>query len=101
MSKAKETAQSIKDACEKYGWKYGVRGTILTITKHFDATKEGFCKADSEYGSILCLLPTTSPGSVWGTDGGGVGAISAMNSGVFKMNKSGGSVRVLKALSKI
>jgi hypothetical protein len=54
-----------------------------------------------EYYSILELLPTTSPGSVWGTDGGGIGAISAMNTGVFTMNKSGGSKRVLSALKKI
>jgi hypothetical protein len=54
-----------------------------------------------EYYSILGLLPSTSAGSVWGTDGGGIGALSAMSSRVFKMNKSGGSVRVLNALKKI
>jgi hypothetical protein len=54
-----------------------------------------------EYYSILELLPSTSAGSVWGTDGGGIGALSAMSSRVFKMNKSGGSVRVLNALKKM
>jgi len=101
MSKSKEVAQTIKDACQKYGWNFKVRGSILTITKNIESTNEAFSKADSEYGSILELLPTTSAGSVWGTDGGGVGAISAMNSGLFKMNKSGGSKRVLNALSKL
>lgn len=101
MSKSKEIAQSIKDACQQYGWNFKVRGVILTITKDIESTNESFCKADSEYGSILGLLPTTSSGSVWGTDGGGVGAISAMNSGLFKMNKSGGSKRVLNALAKL
>lgn len=101
MSKSKEIAQSIKDACQQHGWKFEVRGVILTITKNIESNNESFCKADSEYGSILGLLPTTSAGSVWGTDGGGVGAISAMNSGIFKMNKSGGSKRVLNALSKL
>jgi hypothetical protein len=47
------------------------------------------------------LLPSTEPGSVWGTDGGGVGAISAIQSGVFQMSKSGGSKRVLSAISKL
>lgn len=101
MSKSKEVAQSIKDACQKYGWNYVVRGNILTITKTINSTKEDFAKADAEYGSILSLLPTTSAGSVWGTDGGGIGSISAMNSGLFKINKSGGSKRVLNALAKI
>ena len=54
-----------------------------------------------EYGSILGLLPSTSAGSCWGHDGGGIGALSAMNSGTFKMNKSGGSKRVLSALDKL
>jgi hypothetical protein len=54
-----------------------------------------------EYFSILGLLPTTSPGSIWGTDGGGIGALSAMKSGTFVMNKSGGSKRVLKVLAKM
>ena len=35
------------------------------------------------------------------TDGGGVGAISAIQSGVFQMSKSGGSKRVLSAISKL
>jgi len=42
----------------------------------------------------------TEPGSVWGTDGGGVGAISALKSGTFEMKKSGGSKRVLKAIER-
>ena len=82
-------------------WTLEVRGSILTIRKQIHSTNESFCKADMEYYSILDLLPYTSAGSMWGTDGGGIGAISAMKSGVFTMNKSGGSKRVLSALSKI
>jgi len=101
MSKAKETAQKIIDAANEYGWDISVRGSILTIYKDGINTKEDFVNADMEYFSILGLLPTTSPGSIWGTDGGGVGALSAMKSGVFTMNKSGGAKRVLNALSKM
>jgi hypothetical protein len=78
-----------------------VRGSILTITKSGINSKDDFVRADMEYYSILELLPSTSAGSVWGTDGGGIGALSAMSSRVFKMNKSGGSVRVLNALKKM
>jgi hypothetical protein len=101
MSVAKENASKILSVAKEYGWNVAVRGSILTITKSGINSKEDFVRADMEYFSILGLLPSTSPGSIWGTDGGGVGALSAMNSRVFTMNKSGGSVRVLNALKKM
>ena len=102
MSDAKTIATKIFDTARELGWRVSVRGSgILTVTKTGIRSREDFVRADMEYYSILGLLPTTSPGSIWGTDGGGVGAISAMNTGVFTMNKSGGSKRVLAALKKI
>ena len=98
MSKA--TAIQIKNIAAELNWTLEVRGSILTIKKAISGNSE-FCNADMEYYSILGLLPSTSAGSIWGTDGGGIGALSAMKTGVFTMNKSGGSKRVLSALSKI
>ena len=98
MSKA--TAIQIKNIAAELNWTLEVRGSILTIKKVISGESE-FCNADMEYYSILGLLPSTSAGSIWGTDGGGIGALSAMKPGVFTMNKSGGSKRVLSALSKI
>jgi hypothetical protein len=43
-------------------------------------------------------VPTTGSGSIWGTDGGGVGAIAAMRNGEFIMNRSGVSKRFAKAV---
>ncbi len=97
---SKEIAMQIKDMATKLGWDINVRGSILTITKPIQG-KEEFVTADMEYYSILGLLPQTSPGSIWGTDGGGIGAVSAMAKNLFVMNKSGGSKRVLSALAKI
>jgi hypothetical protein len=97
---SKEIALNIKETATRLGWDLEVRGSILTITKRIRG-KEEFVTADMEYYSILGLLPTTSAGSIWGTDGGGIGAVSAMNTGLFKMNKSGGSKRVLTALAKL
>ena len=97
---SKEIATKIKSTAAALNWKVEVRGSILTIRKNITGRAE-FVTADMEYYDILGLLPTTSAGSVWGTDGGGIGAISAMNTGLFTMNKSGGSKRVLSALSKI
>jgi hypothetical protein len=101
VSKAKEVALKIVDVAKDYGWDINVRGSILTIYKDGIRSKEDFVRADMEYYSILGLLPSTSPGSTWGTDGGGVGALTAMNTGTFTMNKSGGSKLVLNALKKL
>ena len=58
-------------------------------------------KCDSEYYWILSLAPQSRPGSIWGTDGGGVGALSAMDTRRFKMYKSGVNKRVLNQLGKL
>jgi hypothetical protein len=97
-----ETAKNIKAAAERNGYKIEVRGGILTIHKYFQAgSRDGFVDCDMSYYSVLGLLPRTEPGSDWGTDGGGIGALSAISSGHFTMNRSGGSKRVLAALVKL
>ncbi len=97
-----ECATDFVNACKDRGWNYEVRGSIITITKKIKPSdNEDFCKADMEYYGIFSNIPRTSAGSTWGTDGGGIGAMSAMNSGMFKMNMSGGSKRVLNAIGKI
>jgi len=102
VQKNKEAAQVIKGMADQLGWRYAVRGNVLTIVKHIaPGHRPSFVKADGEYYSILSLLPQTSPGSTWGTDGGGIGAVSAIRDGVFTMNKSGGNKRVLAALKKL
>ena len=100
MSKVAEAVANFKNACAKYGWSYSVRGTILTISKPFDGSLEEFARADGEYYSIFAYAPSTRPGSTWGTDGGGMGAMAAMANGLFVMNKSGVDKRLLKALAK-
>jgi hypothetical protein len=97
-----EIAKSIKEAAAKYGFTLEVRGGILTVHKSFPpGSNEGFRDCDMMYYSVLGLLPRTEPGSDWGTDGGGIGGMCALNSGRFKMNRSGGSKRVLAALVKL
>ncbi len=100
---ASESAKAVVEACRKYGWEFSIRNeSILTISKKFRrGNLDDFTSADMEYYEILSLLPRTSPGSDWGTSGDGIGAMSAINSGVFTMNRSGGSKLVLKQLSKI
>jgi hypothetical protein len=103
MSVAKTKAVKLLETAKKLGWDVHASHTgILCITKHFTAgSMEEFVECDMEYYEVLSLLPSTEPGTVWGTDGGGIGGISALNSGVFQMQKSGGSKRVLSAISKL
>jgi hypothetical protein len=95
-------AREILDAATRLGWTLEIRGHILTAKKRFTpGDRDGFVEADMTYYEVIGLLPRTSPGSDWGTDGGSAGAISAIKSGVFTINRSGGSKAVLKALAKI
>ena len=100
----KEKAIEIAATCERLGWQYqacAVTG-VLTISKRITPNdNDSFVAADMEYYSILGLAPVVEAGSTWGTDGGGIGALRAMASGIFTMNKSGISKRVLKAINNI
>jgi hypothetical protein len=98
-----EVAKSIKEAAVKHGFTLEVRGGILTVHSRFQGgeVNEWFRNCDMSYYSVLGLLPRTEAGSDWGTDGGSIGGMAAINSGAFKMNRSGGSKRVLAALVKL
>jgi hypothetical protein len=102
MSKATDIANDIVATCRELGWTFEVRGSILDIHKHIrPGNNDDFVRADGEYYDILGRLPSTRAGSIWGTDGGGIGAMTAVNTGMFTMHKSGGDKRVLNALKKI
>jgi len=102
MSKSKEAAKSFVEAVRSQGWDIERVGeTIVTISKSIVPNdNQSFAQADSEYYFILAKVPA-SGGSMWGTDGGGIGALSAMKSGRFVMNLSGVQSRFIKALNAI
>lgn len=100
MSQSKELAKKIKLECKKLGWSYQVKDSVLTINKPI-MTMSDYNKADSEYPSILSIVPTTSKVKEWGTDSSGVGSVHAMYANMFTMNKSGCSKLVLNALAKL
>lgn len=106
MSKAKFIAQSVAEKALEAGARLSIRNNILSIESNYDANKfndinEWFRFCDCIVTGILYEVPQTSAGSMWGTDGGSVGGLSALQSGTFKMNRSGCSVRVLNALKKL
>ncbi len=95
-------AAEIKETADRLGWVINVRGAILTISKRFTpGSNDELVGCDMEYSSILGKLPRPRPGSDWGTDCGGIGAMTALEQGLFVMNKSGGNKRVLNALARI
>jgi hypothetical protein len=98
-----EIAAKIKEAAVQNGFTLEVRGGILTVHRRFQGgdVNAWFRDCDMTYGCVTGLLPSVEPGSEWGTDGGSVGGMTAINSGRFVMNKSGGSKRVLAALAKM
>jgi hypothetical protein len=101
MSQAQSIASKIITAAREHGFTLEVRGSVLTVHKSFQPGNiDAFRECDMMYYSVLGLLPRTEAGSDWGTDGGGIGGMCAIQSGHFKMNRSGGSKRVLTALAK-
>lgn len=101
MSVAKTQAQDFIKAVKAAGWKITrCQDSLVTISKEIGIqNRENFCGADSEYYFLLAMIPGKC-GSIWGTDGSGIGALSAMKNGVFAMNKSGVQSRFINALKK-
>jgi hypothetical protein len=94
----KTAAANFAAAARDAGWKISSRENVVTITKHFTAgSHQEFVKLDGEYYGILSLVKARG-GSMWGTDGSGVGGYSAMLHGVFTMNISGVSQAFIAAL---
>ncbi len=94
----KTAAANFAAAARDAGWKISSRENVVTITKHFTPnSRDEFVKLDGEYYGILSLVKARG-GSIWGTDGSGVGGYSAMLHGVFTMNISGVSPAFIAAL---
>ena len=94
----KTAAANFAAAARDAGWVISTRDNVVTITKHFTPnSREEFVKLDGEYYGILSLVKARG-GSMWGTDGSGVGGYSAMMHGVFTMSISGVSSAFIAAL---
>jgi hypothetical protein len=94
----KTAAAKFVAACRQDGWFISTRENVITITKHFTpGSRDEFVKLDGEYYGILSLVKARG-GSMWGTDGSGVGGYSAMLHGCFTMNISGVSQAFIAAL---
>lgn len=94
-----EIAQKFKAKCSELGFEYNANGTVLSVMKKFEkGNLDQFVECDMNGPYLLSLIKTTSPGSIWGTDGGSVGGHVAVTNGSYILNKSGCSKRLLKLL---
>jgi hypothetical protein len=102
---AKVSASAVSAAASEFltfahnaGWAVDFRDQVVTITKYFTPnSREEFVALDQEYYSVLSMVKARG-GSMWGTDGSGVGGYSAMLHGCFQMNVSGVDKRFIAAL---
>ena len=96
-----EQARKFVAAVTAEGWRYSVTASTVTIWKHFAAgDMNAFADCDMTAYGLLSLAPLKG-GSVWGTDGGSVGGMSAVNNGCYRLNKSGTAKRFIAELMKI
>lgn len=94
----KTAAANFAAAARNAGWMVSTRDNVVTITKHFTPnSRDEFVQLDGEYYGILSMVKARG-GSMWGTDGSGVGGYSAILHGVFTMNVSGVSPAFIATL---
>lgn len=102
LSKNQVMAKEFVDKCKEYGFTYSISDSVLKVFKTISAnSNQDFSEAEAQSYSLLACVPQTKAGSVWGTDGGSIGGLSAIQSGSFHMYKSGCSARVLNAIKKL
>ena len=97
-----ESAMQFIETCKKMGWAWSAEGTIVRINKRFEkGDLDAYCNCDIDAPYILGMVPVTSPGSVWGTDGGSVGGYVGAQNGYYQLNVSGASKRFVAAVKKL
>ena len=98
-SKAKQAAIDFIESTKRAGFTIDrASGCVVTISKRI-VPNDADSFRDADMSCPIYDLPQTSPGSTWGTDGGSMGGHSAMIHGVYRMNRSGVSRRIVSALS--
>ncbi len=100
-TKTKFNAAAWKSQMNAAGYQVRASGCVVTLTKVIGpGNRDGFVDCDMMAAGYLYELPKSGAGSVWGTDGGSVGGMVALRTGVFTLNRSGISKRVVAALAK-
>ena len=98
-----EIANRFVEHCKKNDIQITRCDRILTLEKRLKGNDRNldFSDAESDCSIIYDLPSSADGGSVWGTDGGSIGGMIAIQTGLFKLNRSGVSKRVMSAIKKI
>jgi len=97
---ATQTAQEVIAMAKAGGATLSQPGEgVLCVSIKINGVEE-FGQAESLANSILHSINQTQPGSVWGTDGASIGGMVAIQTGNFRLCRSGLSLRVLSAITK-
>ena len=102
MSFAKAQAEKFVAKAKELGWSWEASSSVVKIFKKFTpGDKVAYTLADSEGYELLAMVPLKG-GSIWGTEGSGIGGQVGLNNGYYKLNKSGeNGKRFVSALQKI
>jgi hypothetical protein len=105
MNTASYSAQVARDVvsiANARGWTISVDHEVFRATKSFTpGDLDAYTQADSEWYSFVSLINRTRPGSIWGSTSDGVGGYVAHKNGLYEINMSGGSKRILSAIRKM
>lgn len=96
-------ALTFKTKVEELGFTFQISesNSIVSVHKSFEKGNESqFVQCDMN-GPYLISLVAASGGSVWGTDGGSVGAHSAILHGNYCLKVSGAKASFVKQLRKL
>jgi hypothetical protein len=99
---AKETAAKFLHAAQEAGFTVIVKNpTVVAVSRTFTpGDTNAYVDCDMLAPGILGMLGARG-GSMWGSDGAGVGGMIAINSGRFTLNVSGVPKRVSSVLTKM
>lgn len=93
-------AKMFAEECEKYGFRFEVTDSVVTIHQTYSAgDTAAYVAADMIAADILSIVPVTkSDSSVWGTTSDGIGGYSGLNGGYYRLNKSAPKKSFVKEL---
>lgn len=86
---------------KELGFSYCISGCIVKVNKNFTPRDPAaFGKAESNANTLLSIIPRSSPGSIWGTDGSSVGGFLGFEQGYMELCKSGCNKNILKEINR-
>ena len=95
-------AKEFLNGANKAGWNVRISGGVVKISQNFQAGNVAqFADLDMSYYGLLEQVPVVKgDSSIWGSDGGGMGGMIALQNGLFVANISGVKKMFLKQLEK-